>query len=710
MVHSIVGFSGIEETSEDMNVLDRFCVTATQRTRRPNSEAVSEVVSTLVSDAETGLCRGRFGELRDTVSLPDEYSSLFTLGRGGEHRVNKIACVILLFALFVSYLHESQWLEVSLEKKKKREKEREKGKKNSRREEGAEETKGRRERETAKTMAMLEIMSIIGTIMVLMLLLLIILFVCKPWRFLPRSPFSTFKVGDLHRPLVSHHDESLIQGQTSEVSREFDLEEACFQNEELLRSSLTEEHIYKQRLPSSSAHLNQGESFDLQIISEPPDNALVGETLKHPAEKLSFQEDILDLEKDILSELPPRVVVKDQRSWLSLEVISGPSVGLQYAVHSTNTSKLPVKLGRVSSDMILKDSEVSGKHAQITWNSTKLKWELVDMGSLNGTLLNSRSVSHPDLGSRKWGHPVELASDDIITLGTTSMVSVRISSQNEFQTPFRIGVASDPMAARRGGRELPMEDVCYYKWPLPGANKFGLFCVCDGHGGAGAAQSAVKIIPEVLVNILSDSLKKEKVLSQGDASDVLRDVLVKTEARLDDHQYEGCTATVLLVWKDSEEHLFAQCANLGDSACVINHDGRYIQMTEDHRVTSLTERRRIQEAGLSLRDKETRIFGINLARMLGDKFPKQQDGRFSAEPYISEPLRIDQSSKDAFAVLASDGLWDVVSPKKAVQLVLQMRENESSAEKIANGLLNEARVMRTKDNTSIIYLDFDTSL
>lgn len=54
----------------------------------------------------------------------------------------------------------------------------------------------------------------------------------------------------------------------------------------------------------------------------------------------------------------------------------------------------------------------------------KLKWELVDMGSLNGTLLNSRSVSHPDLGSRKWGHPVELASDDIITLGTTSMVSV----------------------------------------------------------------------------------------------------------------------------------------------------------------------------------------------------------------------------------------------------------------------------------------------
>lgn len=49
------------------------------------------------------------------------------------------------------------------------------------------------------------------------------------------------------------------------------------------------------------------------------------------------------------------------------------------------------------------------------------------MGSLNGTLLNSRSVSHPDIGSRKWGQPVGLASDDIITLGTTTKVYVSLS-------------------------------------------------------------------------------------------------------------------------------------------------------------------------------------------------------------------------------------------------------------------------------------------
>jgi protein phosphatase len=54
----------------------------------------------------------------------------------------------------------------------------------------------------------------------------------------------------------------------------------------------------------------------------------------------------------------------------------------------------------------------------------KNKWELVDMGSLNGTLLNSQLISHPDSGSRLWGDPVGLSNGDIITLGTTSNVHV----------------------------------------------------------------------------------------------------------------------------------------------------------------------------------------------------------------------------------------------------------------------------------------------
>ena len=45
------------------------------------------------------------------------------------------------------------------------------------------------------------------------------------------------------------------------------------------------------------------------------------------------------------------------------------------------------------------------------------------------------------------------------------------------------------------------------------------------------------------------------------------------------------------------------------------------------------------------------VSGLNLARMLGDKYMKEQDSRFSSEPYISQVVHINQASR-AFALLA----------------------------------------------------------
>lgn len=48
---------------------------------------------------------------------------------------------------------------------------------------------------------------------------------------------------------------------------------------------------------------------------------------------------------------------------------------------------------------------------------------------------------------------------------------VHITSQNRIHIPFGVGMASDPMSMRRGGKKLSMEDVCYYQWPLPGLDQ-----------------------------------------------------------------------------------------------------------------------------------------------------------------------------------------------------------------------------------------------
>ncbi|WJX59981.1 protein-serine/threonine phosphatase [Trifolium repens] len=579
----------------------------------------------------------------------------------------------------------------------------------------------------------------IVTVLLLLMLFLIFIFLFflfKPWRFFfsSRSSRSSnnnkgFIGSELERPLVE--DDVVNANQHNELPRDYDLEGACYPNELNFRSPRTHGQglIHKQRLHNHSVSPNfpqgvvGGDTLIVDVISDHHHSedihvdvdvdVDVGQVFKLPPPPLlaQIQKPNSNYQNDRLQDFVQRDIT-DQRSCLTLEVISGPSCGLRCSVQSTNPSRLPLTLGRVSpSDLLIKDSEVSGKHALIKWNLDNMKWELVDMGSLNGTLLNSKSINHPDTGSRHWGDPMNLANGDVITLGTTSKIIVHITSQNPHHIPFGVGMASDPMALRRGGKKLPMEDVCYYQWPLPGLDQFGLFSICDGHGGDGAAKSASKLFPEIIASILSDSSKRERVLSLRDASDILRDAFSQTEARMNNY-YEGCTATVLLVWADRDDNFYAQCANVGDSECIMSVNGQQIKMTEDHKIANYSERLRIEGTGEPLKEGETRLYGINLARMLGDKFLKQQDSRFSSEPYISEPIHIHPGSK-AFVVLASDGLWDVVSVKKAIQLVLQTRERyntdrENTAEKIASLLLSEARTLKTKDNTSIIFLDFDT--
>lgn len=107
-------------------------------------------------------------------------------------------------------------------------------------------------------------------------------------------------------------------------------------------------------------------------------------------------------------------------------------------------------------------------------------------------------------------------------------------------------------------------------------------------------------------------------------------------------------------------------------------EGQQVKMSEDHRIASYTERLRMQAAGEPLKDGETRLCGnlefyissraynyvyhsylanldarsgLNLARMLGDKFLKQQEARFSSEPYISQVVCMNSESRD-FAIMA----------------------------------------------------------
>lgn len=94
--------------------------------------------------------------------------------------------------------------------------------------------------------------------------------------------------------------------------------------------------------------------------------------------------------------------------------------------------------------------------------------------------MNRAPVGSSGTSVRRRSGPVALSDGDVITFGSSSTAEVSLAEapSSSGRTlgeggPFSVGVASDPMAARRG-KALPMEDVALWQWPLTGVDDVSL--------------------------------------------------------------------------------------------------------------------------------------------------------------------------------------------------------------------------------------------
>ncbi|KAG9441436.1 hypothetical protein H6P81_017290 [Aristolochia fimbriata] len=122
----------------------------------------------------------------------------------------------------------------------------------------------------------------------------------------------------------------------------------------------------------------------------------------------------------------------------------------------------------------------------------------------------------------------------------------------------------------------------------------------------------------------------------------------------------GSTAVVAIVSPDR-----VIVANCGDSRAVLSRGGSAIPLSDDHKPDRPDELARIEAAGGHvIYLNGARVQGIlAMSRALGDKYLK---------PYvISDPeVKItERSQDDEFIILASDGLWDVLSNELACDVV-----------------------------------------
>ena len=99
--------------------------------------------------------------------------------------------------------------------------------------------------------------------------------------------------------------------------------------------------------------------------------------------------------------------------------------------------------------------------------------------------------------------------------------------------------------------------------------------------------------------------------------------------------------------------------------------------------------------------KTTRLYGLNIARSLGDRFLKDEDLGLSAEPHVSDVVTVD-ADREALVVIASDGLWDVMCVEDAIDMARHVdRDTRGGVVDVAVALVEEAIALGSKDDVTV---------
>ncbi|CAL4971433.1 unnamed protein product [Urochloa decumbens] len=248
---------------------------------------------------------------------------------------------------------------------------------------------------------------------------------------------------------------------------------------------------------------------------------------------------------------------------------------------------------------------------------------------------------------------------------------------------FIYGVASSP------GKRASMEDFSEARIDDVDGEKVGMFGVYDGHGGVRAAEY-------VKQHLFSNLIKHPKFISDTKAA--IAETYNHTDSeflKADSSQTRdaGSTASTAIIVGDR-----LLVANVGDSRAVICKGGQAIAVSRDHKPDQTDERQRIEDAGGFVMWAGTwRVGGVlAVSRAFGDKLLKQY---VVADPEIKEEV-VDSSLE--FLILASDGLWDVVTNEEAVAMIKPIQDPQEAADK----LLQEASKRGSSDNITVVIVRF----
>ncbi|KAL0735155.1 hypothetical protein Bca4012_011365 [Brassica carinata] len=285
------------------------------------------------------------------------------------------------------------------------------------------------------------------------------------------------------------------------------------------------------------------------------------------------------------------------------------------------------------------------------------------------------------------------------------------------------------------GRRREMEDAVavhpfFHRQQTEGYHYFGIY---DGHGCSHVAMRCRERLHELVREELeADDADWEKSMSRSFTRMDLEAVALNANGRANcrcELQRPECDAvgsTAVVSILTPEKIVVSNC---GDSRAVLCRNGKAIPLSSDHKPDRPDELDRIQAAGGRVIFWDgPRVLGVlAMSRAIGDNYLK---------PYVISKPEVtvtDRVKGDEFLILASDGLWDVVSNETAcnvVRMCLKGKVNSQLASSpenevagagnvvvegrhVSNKACDEASILLTRlalarqssDNVSVVVVD-----
>ena len=203
-----------------------------------------------------------------------------------------------------------------------------------------------------------------------------------------------------------------------------------------------------------------------------------------------------------------------------------------------------------------------------------------------------------------------------------------------------------------------------------------LFGVFDGHGDSGHLVSSL-----VKSRLKASITSLKQTTNLNDLTDFLLYSIQMAVQSVENSNIEikdsGSTLCVVLISGNS-----LVCANIGDSRCIIATYSPKLKaeaLSNDHKPSDPNESARILKAGGKI--SETNLYpekeqilrvwsnnpkapGLAMTRSIGDKYLRKA-GVVSSPEVIRRVIK----KEDKFLIIASDGIWDVLTNEEVVQIV-----------------------------------------